>query len=133
VKTVGIVTDAYDPEASVVFAYDPELVDIIRSAPRRRWDKRGRRWLIPAAHTHFVADLFHAAGVLVLIDGEHYPPPAPPVRPASNPVANLLDALPEHLRRPALRALARVLHPDTGGDTDAMRLLTDALNRRGKL
>jgi hypothetical protein len=38
----------------------------------------------------------------------------------------MFAALPDPLRRPAHRSLSKTLHPDHGGDTDAMRALNDA-------
>jgi hypothetical protein len=42
----------------------------------------------------------------------------------------LYDSLPPRLRQPVFRALARLLHPDTGGDKKVMQELNDNWGKR---
>lgn len=44
--------------------------------------------------------------------------------------AALFQALPDRLHRPAYRALARVVHPDVGGDNELAQQLNDAFRAR---
>lgn len=64
--------------------------------------------------------------------GSGYTPPrAAPV--ASQPWAKaLFDALPSALHDRAYRALAKVLHPDTGGDAEMMKALNAERDRRSR-
>lgn len=116
--------------ASVAFPYDEEGVDIIRSIPGRRWDSTARYWTVPEDEVRLTATRFHAAGFDVLIDGEMFTPrtSASPRRtnPLGDPMLAFFRVLPVALRQPAYRALARVLHPDAGGDTALMQQLNRA-------
>jgi hypothetical protein len=42
----------------------------------------------------------------------------------------MFTELPEHLHRPAYRALSRVLHPDVGGDLESMQALAAAYAKK---
>lgn len=128
---VAILTDGYGPNAVVVFVYDPALVAVIRRAPRRRWDKQGRRWWIPIGDVALVADSYTDAGFDVYVDGEPWrrPPPAPV---PSDPIAALLDVVPDRLRSKTIRALSLVFHPDVGGDGRLMQRLNDAVRDRAR-
>ena len=46
--------------------------------------------------------------------------------------SRMFDALPQPLHSPSYKALSRVLHPDAGGDENAMKTLNDANDRRAK-
>lgn len=95
--------------------------DEAKALPGARWDPSLKCWTVPsvfrAEADHLVASLNARANS----------------RPGTGSASDLADALKsmfaalaDPLRRPVHRALAHVLHPDRGGDHDAMRALNDA-------
>lgn len=115
-------------DAEVRFRYDAQAVAIIKTAPSRTWDAQARTWWIPSPDVHLVARRFSDAGYEVYVNGQpHTTTPRRPPAPAPvDPVAALLAAVPARLRKPTVRALAKVWHPDHGGDPDLQRRLNDA-------
>jgi len=116
-------------DASVQFAYDEELVDLIRSIPGRHWKAEQRHWTIPAAQINGCAALFDNAGCTVTVDGNVWTPPAQhrgPAAPSSRTelLTRMFESIPNRLGTPTHRALLKVWHPDAGGD----HVLTQDLN-----
>ena len=62
--------------ASVQFAYDADLVEIIRNIPGRQWAADKKRWTIPGPQINGCAAMFHKAGCTVTVDGALWTPPA---------------------------------------------------------
>lgn len=58
-------------------------------------------------------------------------PPTPDSTRVNEPWEGMLLATPQALREKAYKALARVLHPDAGGDVAAMQALTQAYAKVG--
>jgi hypothetical protein len=119
-------------EARVLFPYNAHLVDLIRSVPGRYWNSDDRFWTIPVGEVNATARMFAGAGADVTVDGRPYtehqtkePPPRQPP-PSGDEIDALFRRLPVQLRTPAFRALAKVLHPDIGGDPGLMRSLITA-------
>lgn len=114
--------------ATVAFRYDPDAVDLIRQVPGRRWDADERVWWIRAALIGMTAQVFTAAGHDVLVDGRPWTPPTTSSgshKATGSPWNALFRTLPDRLRQPTYKALARVLHPDAGGDGRLMQELND--------
>ena len=44
------------------FDYDPDLVNLVRGLPERRWDKANRCWTVPTQHVVAVVELLKGAG-----------------------------------------------------------------------
>jgi hypothetical protein len=119
-------------EARVVFDYDAEAVAIIRTISGRRWDPDHRYWTIPTTGINLAARRFADIGFTVTVDGRPWTPPAPsppPARAIGSPVDAFYHCLPPHLREPVYKALLKVLHPDTGGDTRLMQELNASRER----
>jgi hypothetical protein len=109
------------------FNYDAEAVEVVRSVPGRKWNPGEKVWTIPVDMVGLAAARFAEAGYEVLVDGVAYRPSSALTGSTGNPFTALLASLPERLRKPTYRALARVLHPDHGGDHKAMQALNQAM------
>jgi hypothetical protein len=116
-----------DGYATVRFPYDPEAVEIIKSAPVHRWSPRDKQWTTETAWVELLAKRFHDQGYDVAVDGELWAPPDPAA--LVDPLRALFEALPPRLRPAAFKALSKILHPDTGGDNAWMRQLIEANNK----
>ena len=124
-----------DGHARVRFDYDPEIVSQIKeSIPRwaRRYDSETKSWSIDASLVHELLDLLrvHLGSDQVHISGYTPPPPPAGAPGGGNWAAALFDRLPPRLWKPAYRALALVLHPDTGGDGRVAQELNDTYQRK---
>jgi hypothetical protein len=99
----------------------------------RRWDPARKSWTVDLFFRTEVLDLCRMHFSQVLTDdcrtrqqqrqrtsGGHAPDWA----------TELFAALPEHLHQLVYRALAKTLHPDIGGDPNAMKVLTAAYDKR---
>ena len=100
--------------ALLEFLYDAEAVTIVKTVPGRRWNPTAKHWTIPHSEVRLAATRLHALGFAVTIDGQLFDPDR---SRSSGPFVALLKTPPPPLRQPTYRALARVLHPDTGGTT----------------
>jgi hypothetical protein len=121
-----------DDLAVVTFPYDAEAVEIVKSVPMRRYHAEPvKYWSIPTSEWRVAATRFYFAGFDVVVNDDPFTPAAVAPGPArgESPFVALFDLLPEHLRDGAYRALARVLHPDAGGDTRLMQELNRAAGR----
>ncbi len=112
--------------ARVEFPYDEEAVAIIKTIGGKRWDKVLRYWTIPADSVQLAARRFTNAGFTVTINGTPYTPTSTTPVNSSTVIRALFTTLPQPLRSPAFKALAKVMHPDVGGNTALMQQLTDA-------
>lgn len=129
-------------EAHVSFRYDPLLVEVVKSLPRgtRLWDAGRRIWVVDADYVDMLVDAFTDEGCQVRVSrygsasadgaggwGQTTEERAHP----AEPFEALFASLPPDLARRAYRALVKVCHPDTGGDTAVCQRLTQAAARRG--
>lgn len=138
-------TIAYESDGGgyhVKFAYDPDLVAIIKTIPssQRSWDPDAKLWWV---HKFSFAGLRRTVdqslpGTIWVNTGEPEddPPPKPPPRP--RPAANLEAAfsdlfrlLPTPLVKPVKVALLHAVHPDHGGDHETTIALNAALQTMG--
>ena len=122
--------------ATVEFAYDAELLAIIRNVPGRHWVANRKRWTVPAEQINGCAALFHEAGCTVTVDGAVWTPPAQHSGSVPSSRVELLnrmfEAIPDRLVSPTHRALIRVWHPDTGGDHALAQDLNQVWSRSPK-
>lgn len=94
-----------------------------------RWDPVHRGWTVPRPNlAELVAVLRYLGVEYDLVELA----PARKARPAASTTwaESMFASLPEHLREPAYRALAKVLHPDIGGDKEAAQQLIGAYSKR---
>jgi hypothetical protein len=82
-----------------------------------RWDPNLKAWRIPAAFATEVFALLHA---------EDSPPHVTTRSALGRSLTEVFRPIPSQLRMPTYRALAKVWHPDAGGDHDCMTALNDA-------
>lgn len=109
-----------------------EAKDLIKTAvPRawRRWDPEVKLWFVTAdALADLAAELRAAGWHVVLRDA-----PGTGHHSRTSSTSTWADAMYSALGRPlgdkCHRALSRVLHPDHGGDLDAMKTLNAARDR----
>jgi hypothetical protein len=124
---VILFTTLDDDYSTVRFRYDETCIEIIKSVPVHRWDRDRKLWTTETSWVQLLAKRFHDKGFQVAIDNELWKPPD--MKALSPPLQALFDVLPAHLRRPAYKALSKVLHPDAGGDTELMKQLNQANER----
>ncbi|MDN5929508.1 MAG: hypothetical protein L0I24_00320 [Pseudonocardia sp.] len=137
--TVTLVDDIIPGHVRVTFAYDPALVEALKSvvpASYRSWSPSARAWSI-ALHCvrHLTAYLIQAGHPIVDLrtrGGATTPPRRPaPAPPAVEWAEALLDAVGPDRVEAVHRALTRVLHPDAAtGDTQLQQALNVARDRR---
>jgi hypothetical protein len=125
---VILFTTGDDEQSTVRFRYDPVAVEIMKSVPVHRWDPQAKQWTTETSWVQLLAKRFHEKGYQVAVDGELWAPPN--LRTLAPPILALFDVLPAHLRAPAFKALAKILHPDAGGDTELMKQLNKAMESR---
>lgn len=125
-----------DHLATVAFAYNEALVELIRTVPGRKWHVEDRVWTVPAGQIEGTAAMFHKAGCTVTIDGKVWTPLAQHKGsvPSSRVelLTRLFTSIPDRLGPPTQRALIRVWHPDAGGDDTLARDLNQVWSRSPK-
>lgn len=99
------------------------LKSVCSDLPSRRWSPERRCWIIPTSDVPIAVAAFKQAGEVVGVIDKR---PTPAKVSSSGWAVAMFAALPDNLRAPAFRALAKVLHPDHGGDGLAMASLTSA-------
>lgn len=107
---------------TVSFRYGSRLVDLVKAVPagRRRWNKTTKTWWVANPHGAWLADDLTRAGYIVA--GEHERDDHRDGAVEWGAWAQTLFAAVGPDRAAAVhRALARVLHPDVGGDTALMQ------------
>lgn len=127
-------------EAHVSFSYDPFLVEVVKSLPRgtRLWDAGRRIWVVDVDYVDMLVDAFTDEGCQVRVSrygagsaGTGRPSDPSGSARTTEPFDALFASLPPDLARRAYRALVKVCHPDTGGDTAVCQRLTQAAARQG--
>lgn len=120
--------------ADVSFKYDPDVVAMVKAIPSKAFIPEGKYWTIWSAHIPVLANMLVAKGHTVSVNGEHWVRKAAGAGPfeqfvkkdSGNPFKDFLDSVPSEYRSKAYQALARVFHPDTGGDEALMKKLNEA-------
>ena len=115
-----------DGDAIVRFAYDPELIDLLKAAVparSRSWDPQLRQWTVRAELVEHFATVLRATGHTVV--GVEPDPPPRTGAGTDQWARTLLRRVGPTRREPVFRALTRVLHPDNAdtGDTTLQREL----------
>ncbi len=122
-------------EARVYTPYSPELLEIIKAIPGRKWNADRKYWTIPADLVATLARDLRAAGCEVIVDDLRKQAPRPkPTAAELDWAAILLSLLFEInplLAERAYTSLTKVLHPDLGNDTG--RLMQQLNDARAKL
>ena len=123
----------WDGSVRLTFPYAAELVDALKAqipAHARTYDPDSRAWTITVAHASVAARLMHQTFADVeTVDAQAGPTAdrGDPPREAALVVLHLRPSAPPELVDAAYRCLARLHHPDAGGDHDAMLRLNQAL------
>lgn len=115
------------------FEYSPAMVAAIKSlvpGHYRSWDANTKTWFISSMY-YLDQVLSHARLVGYTVedlsaDKAQPPPPPPPRQSSATWAEQLLSRLNAEQQKKVVRALARVLHPDLGGDVRLMQELNDA-------
>lgn len=102
--------------------------DILRAMPVRKWDAERKCWSIPAPYVWSLVEQLKAVGLASEVHGAE---PARTQQQSRSWAEAMFAELPRNLHVAAYRAMAKVLHPDTGGDDVAMKQLNDARDRAG--
>lgn len=125
----------FDDNVMVRTPYVPSFVDALKyeiPSYGRAWDKPNRVWEVDPLYKNLAIDVCKRYFDVEIIDqtsraqGQIQP---------SNPgdwADVLFDAMPERLHQQIYRSLVKALHPDMGGDTASMQILTEAYARRHK-
>ncbi len=122
--------------ADVRFPYDAFVVgEIKRSVPSplRSYDPDTKAWTISA---RYVSTVFHILARVfgeVEVEGSRTGTSDPRQRASGDPyqVLHLLPSAPDEVVTVVYRTLARLTHPDVGGDHDAMLALNQAYDAIG--
>ena len=132
--TAVVFTDRGDGWYSVVFDYDPDLVDLIKTTVPARggrsWHPRTREWRVHAAYVGSLARAIRALGHTVIgLDRQQSPKQKPADDPASWARALFTHVGPARAMA-VYHALTKVLHPDNAktGDTQLQQQLNRAFS-----
>lgn len=90
-----------------------ENKDRCKALPGARWEPSMKCWTVPIELTD------EADRLVDELNGDGFDA-------LTHALTTLRDVLPESLKVPVFRSLAKVLHPDRGGDTASMQALTNA-------
>ena len=116
------------------FEYSAAMVSAVKAlvpANNRRWDPDLKVWTVTSRY-YLDAVLSYARTIGYTVEDGTTAPPRPRAAPTSSWAEQLLTACPADLQKRVVRALARVLHPDLGGDGRLMQELNDADARTRK-
>lgn len=109
---------------SLVIVAPYEALGLVHQIPVRRWDADRKVWIVPAESLPAVRKVLSPWIGGLLLDLETKPP--------ADWAKAMFAAVPAQLHKPLHRAVAGVLHPDTGGDHRAMQALNSAYAEREK-
>ena len=131
--TAPRITRRWDGAAVLTFPFDRWLVDALKAeipGHARTYDAAAKSWAVTPAYAHVATRLMHD----VFPDVEIVDAQAGPTadrgdhpREAALVILHLRPTAPPELVDAAYRCLARLHHPDAGGDHDAMLRLNQAL------
>lgn len=128
---------AEGPHIFVWFEFHPGLVEGLKVAiPRssRRWVPGRRGWLIDREYWRLAVSVFRHWGVLFddQTDAGPRQPDASDADAAAWAALHLRPGAPPEMVAAAYRVLAKLHHPDHGGDTEAMKAINLAYERLAK-
>lgn len=126
--TVVLVVDQREMELVCSFPYDRRAIDRLKRLGSTYFDPDERVWRSPLHRVEQIRQVFSDLGYAIedwTLEEAAVAKPAPP----EDVFVTLMTTVPERLRDPVYRALARVLHPDAGGDGRLMQRLNDARGR----
>ena len=118
-------------EVDLRFPFNARLVELLKSeipARFRSYDPGAKTWTVKTAYASRAVDLLldHFPDARIERPGTR-PEPAPPLTPARPfAVLHLLPTAPPELIDAAYRCLARLWHPDAGGNNDVMQEINGA-------
>lgn len=114
-----------------------EAKDLIKTLPVRSWSAEQKCWVIPAGDVEILRFMLKHAGFTVVVNGtpsnqRHNEPPHGNHTSTDTWADRMFVALGPDLSIAVYKALSRVLHPDTGGSTEHMKVLNAARDRHGR-
>lgn len=121
--TVVLVVDHREMELVCSFPYDRRAVTRLKRLGSTYWDPDERVWRSPLHRIEEIRHVFWDLGYAIedlTVEEAAVAKPAPP----EDVFVTLMATVPDRLRDPVYRALARVLHPDAGGDGRLMQRST---------
>jgi len=127
----------WDGAAVLTFPYAAELVDALKATVpgyARTYDPATRAWTVTAAYASVAARLMHQTFADVETVDAQGGPTADRGRPTGGDpyqVLHLLPSAPDEVVTVVYRTLARLNHPDCGGEHDAMLALNQAYDAIG--
>jgi hypothetical protein len=139
----AVITRREDGSCEVRFTFRRDVVEALKvriPAHARSWNPDGKIWSVAPEWKRVAIDLMvEAFGFenVQIIDQEPQRGPEPTPSRQSDPafmILHLRETAPPELIAAAYKCLARLEHPDTGGDTLAMQRLNgayDELKSRG--
>lgn len=122
----------WDGAAVLTFPFDRWLVDALKAeipGHARTYSPDDRSWTISAAYGHVASRLMHDVFPDVDVIGAPTPPPfdrGTGTREDPYVILHLRPTAPPELVDAAYKCLARLTHPDRGGDHDTMVRLNEA-------
>ncbi len=125
-------TRIWDGSYRVTFPFDRDVVEGIKNivpAHSRQYDPDEKAWYIAPAYFVPVRNLLTATFMQVEMDADREPftPPSDDRAPRTDfHVLHLRESAPPELVEAAFRCLARIHHPDRGGDTATMQAINSA-------
>jgi hypothetical protein len=121
------VTDTGKEYLVLLAYYDPLRVAL---GGIGRWDTRRKVWVVPYDAHDDLAEILQEYGLALAEDLNAMEDEIGALRQAEVAASYraLFEALPARLRRGARNALARVCHPDAGGDTVTMQRINEAFD-----
>ncbi len=127
----------WDGATVLTFPFDRWLVDALKAeipGHDRTYAPDTRAWTIAPAYAHVASQLMHDVFPDVEIVGAATPPPFDRGRPSSDDpwvILHLRPTAPPELVSAAHRCLAKLHHPDAGGDTAVMQAINQAYDAIG--
>jgi len=118
--------------ADITFPYSAYVVAELKRAvpaPLRTYDPDTKTWTVDGRYVHLVYHVLAQVFGDVDVEGSRYGAAdrGDPPREAALVILHLRPTAPPELVDAAYRCLARLHHPDAGGDHDAMLRLNQAL------
>lgn len=122
----------YDSLAELHSPYSADFVRLLKARiPKgfRMWEKDEKVWVVEEPYVDQAIEICHMFGSATVIDERM---PKTPAKASGDWATALFRGIPERLHKNVYRSLAKALHPDQGGDAEAMKALVRAYEDRGK-
>ncbi|MDQ3695452.1 MAG: J domain-containing protein [Chloroflexota bacterium] len=121
-----------DYRATVTFPYHPEVVQSIKDtilSYDREWNPSLKQWLVAPPWIETARRILASAFGECRVSGNQDRPEPTPIRSIDRAyrVLHLLPTAPPELIEASYRIVAKRVHPDCGGDAEAMRQLNAAI------